>query len=218
LGVADRLSEVSENGLTYRWLTLLIPIDSTGLNQKLKYCSHVLTKFPCIYSYDKQRGVNKFLNFRFIIGHSIYYWSPVFIPFYPRDGWTTVNHYPIVNIIMGVRSLHTLRASIYTMDQETTMDFIVVLILEHIKEIGSASASEHKWSIKGWTHSNRRSVFIFLYFCFASSHSWKPNMLFPEYHNRFRYVAHVSLRKWGFIYQQELFLLSISKKSFTHLL
>jgi hypothetical protein len=23
------------------------------------------------------------------------------------DGWTTVNHHPIVNIIMGVRSLHT---------------------------------------------------------------------------------------------------------------
>ena len=27
------------------------------------------------------------------------------------DGWTDVNHHPIVNIIMGVRSLHTLRAS-----------------------------------------------------------------------------------------------------------
>ena len=26
------------------------------------------------------------------------------------DGWTDVNHHPIVNIIMGVRSLHTLRA------------------------------------------------------------------------------------------------------------
>ncbi len=25
------------------------------------------------------------------------------------DGWTAVNHHPIVNIIMGVRSLHTLR-------------------------------------------------------------------------------------------------------------
>ncbi len=34
------------------------------------------------------------------------------------DGWTTVNHHPIVNIIMGVRSLHTLRASIDTMGQE----------------------------------------------------------------------------------------------------
>jgi hypothetical protein len=34
-------------------------------------------------------------------------------------------------------------------------------------------------------------------------------MLFPEYHNRFRYTAHVSLRKWVFINQ--LFLLSISK-------
>ena len=30
------------------------------------------------------------------------------------DGWTAVNHHPIVNIIMGVRSLHTLRASIDT--------------------------------------------------------------------------------------------------------
>jgi hypothetical protein len=52
-----------------------------------------------------------------------------------RDGWTTVNHHPIVNIIMGVRSLHTLRASIDTMGEEKTMDF-VTLILEHIKEIG----------------------------------------------------------------------------------
>jgi hypothetical protein len=31
------------------------------------------------------------------------------------DGRTAVNHHPIVNIIMGVRSLHTLRASIDTM-------------------------------------------------------------------------------------------------------
>ena len=52
------------------------------------------------------------------------------------DGWTAVNHHPIVNIIMGVRSLHTLRASIDTMGQEKTMDFITALILEHIKEIG----------------------------------------------------------------------------------
>jgi hypothetical protein len=37
-------------------------------------------------------------------------------------------------------------------------------------------------------------------------------MLFPEYHNRFRYIVHVSLRKWVFINQQEFFLLSISKK------
>jgi hypothetical protein len=35
-------------------------------------------------------------------------------------------------------------------------------------------------------------------------------MLFPEYHNHFRYIAHVSLRKWVFINQEELFLLSIS--------
>ncbi len=46
-----------------------------------------------------------------------------------NDGWTTVNHHPIVNIIMGVRSLHTLRGSIDTMGQEKTMDFIVTLIL-----------------------------------------------------------------------------------------
>ena len=52
------------------------------------------------------------------------------------DGWTTVNHHPIVNIIMSVRSLHTLRASIDTMGEEKTMDFITDLILEHIKEIG----------------------------------------------------------------------------------
>ena len=52
------------------------------------------------------------------------------------DGWTDVNHHPIVNIIMGVRSLHTLRSSIDTMGQEKTMDFIAALILEHIKEIG----------------------------------------------------------------------------------
>jgi hypothetical protein len=46
------------------------------------------------------------------------------------DGWTTVNHHPIVNIIMGVRSVHTLRASIDTMGQEKTMDFITALILQ----------------------------------------------------------------------------------------
>jgi len=42
------------------------------------------------------------------------------------DGWTTVNHNPIVNIIMGVRSLHTLRVSIDTMGEQKTMDFITV--------------------------------------------------------------------------------------------
>ena len=52
------------------------------------------------------------------------------------DGWTAVNHHPIVNIIMGVRSLHTLRASIDTMGEEKTMDFIAALIVQHIKEIG----------------------------------------------------------------------------------
>ncbi len=52
------------------------------------------------------------------------------------DGWTDVNHHPIVNIIMCVRSLYTLRVSIDTMGQEKTMDFITVLILEHTKEIG----------------------------------------------------------------------------------
>ncbi len=41
-----------------------------------------------------------------------------------------------VNIIMGVRSLHTLRASIDTMGEEKTMDFIAAIILQHIKEIG----------------------------------------------------------------------------------
>ena len=33
------------------------------------------------------------------------------------DGWTAVNHHPIVNIVMGVRSLHTLRSSIDTMSE-----------------------------------------------------------------------------------------------------
>ena len=37
------------------------------------------------------------------------------------DGCTVVNHHPIVNIIMGVRSLHTLRVSIDTMGEEKTM-------------------------------------------------------------------------------------------------
>jgi hypothetical protein len=77
------------------------------------------------------------------------------------DGWTIVNHHPIVNIIMGVRSLHNLRASIDTMGQEKTMDFIDDLILEHIKEIGedrallpcSVSTCEHNLSIEGWIHS-----------------------------------------------------------------
>ena len=52
------------------------------------------------------------------------------------DGWTTVDHHPIVNVIMGVRSLHTLCVSIDTMGQEKTMEFITDLILHHIKEIG----------------------------------------------------------------------------------
>ena len=52
------------------------------------------------------------------------------------DGWTTVNHHPIVNISMGVRSLHTLRASIDTMGEQKTMDFITVLIVQHIGDVG----------------------------------------------------------------------------------
>ena len=40
------------------------------------------------------------------------------------DGCTAFNHHPIVNIIMGVRSLTSLRASIDTMGEEKTMDFI----------------------------------------------------------------------------------------------
>jgi hypothetical protein len=51
------------------------------------------------------------------------------------------------------------------MGQEKTMDFIVALILEHIKEIGedrvlltcSESGCEHILSIEGWIHSNRRN-------------------------------------------------------------
>jgi hypothetical protein len=39
---------------------------------------------------------------------------------------------PIVNIIMGVRSLHTLRASIDTMGEEKTMDFIAALITPRV--------------------------------------------------------------------------------------
>ncbi len=78
-----------------------------------------------------------------------------------------MNHHPIVNIIMGVRSLYTLRVSIDTMGEEKTMDFIDALILEHIKEIGedrvllpcSTSEYEHILSIKGWIHSNRRNRF-----------------------------------------------------------
>jgi hypothetical protein len=81
------------------------------------------------------------------------------------DRWTIVNHHPIVNIIMVVRSLYTLRDSIDTMGQEKTMDFIDDLILEHIKEIGedrvllpcSESPCENTWSIEGWIHSNRRN-------------------------------------------------------------
>ena len=45
------------------------------------------------------------------------------------DGWTDVDHHVIVNVIMSVRPLHTLRASIDTMRQEKTMEFIVALIL-----------------------------------------------------------------------------------------
>jgi hypothetical protein len=37
-------------------------------------------------------------------------------------------------------------------------------------------------------------------------------MLCSEYHNGFRYIGHVSLRKWVFVNQEEFFLLSISIK------
>jgi hypothetical protein len=37
-------------------------------------------------------------------------------------------------------------------------------------------------------------IFIFLYFYSDTSHSYNPNMLFPEYNNLFRYKTHVSLR------------------------
>ena len=50
--------------------------------------------------------------------------------------WTTVKHHPIVNIIMGVRFLYTLRSSIHTMGEQKRMDLISSLIVEHIKEIG----------------------------------------------------------------------------------
>ena len=45
------------------------------------------------------------------------------------DGWTAVDHHPIVNVIMGVRSLHTVSSSFDTMGQEKTMEFIDALIL-----------------------------------------------------------------------------------------
>jgi hypothetical protein len=35
-----------------------------------------------------------------------------------NDKWTTVDHHPIVNIIIGVRSLTSLRASIDTMGEK----------------------------------------------------------------------------------------------------
>ena len=50
--------------------------------------------------------------------------------------------------IMGVRSLHTLRASIDTMGEEKTMDFITALILQHIKEIGECRV--YGVSMDGW--------------------------------------------------------------------
>ncbi len=40
-------------------------------------------------------------------------------------------------------------------------------------------------------HTGYPFLYPFLYFyifCIVSSHSWKSNMLFPEYHNRFRYT------------------------------
>jgi hypothetical protein len=78
-----------------------------------------------------------------------------------NDGWTVVNHkynhHPIVNIIMGVRSLHTLRTSIDTMGQEKTMDFITVLILEHIKEIG-----ENRVLLSVWMGCATEGTFVLI--------------------------------------------------------
>ena len=65
------------------------------------------------------------------------------------DGWTVVNHHPIVNIIMSVRSLDTLRVSIDTMGEEKTMDFIDALIVQHIKEIGEGCSVSCVWHM-GW--------------------------------------------------------------------
>ena len=77
------------------------------------------------------------------------------------DGWTAVDHHPIVNIIMGVRSLTSLRVSIDTMGEEKTMDFIwpdlMWLDLKVVLLPCSVSACEHIWSIQGWIHSKRRN-------------------------------------------------------------
>ncbi len=69
-----------------------------------------------------------------------------------NDGWTDVNHHPIVNIITGVRSLHTLRVSIDTMGQEKTMDFITDLILERIKEQEKQDRSEVCRASRTYSH------------------------------------------------------------------
>ena len=66
-----------------------------------------------------------------------------------NDGWTTVDHHPIVNVIMGVRSLHTVSVSFDTMGQEKTMEFITGLILQHIKEIGEGRVCVYGWGLEG---------------------------------------------------------------------
>ena len=80
------------------------------------------------------------------------------------DGWTAVDHHPIVNVIMGVRSLHTLRASIDTMGQEKTMEFIDDLILQHIKEIGEGR-DLHGWGLQGCFRVDPEGVSLGVVFC-----------------------------------------------------
>ena len=78
------------------------------------------------------------------------------VPTVFSHGWTDVNHHPIVNIIMDVRSLHTLRASIDTMGEEKTMDFIAALIVEHIKEIDLPS----RCASRCWNPPSRSCVTV----------------------------------------------------------
>jgi hypothetical protein len=52
------------------------------------------------------------------------------------DGWTATNHHPIINVILGVRHLYTLRAAIDTMGEEKTMDYVAELMVGHINALG----------------------------------------------------------------------------------
>ena len=61
------------------------------------------------------------------------------------DGWQSTTSRPIINVILGVDGMLTLRLATDCSGKDKTMVMC------------SASACEHCWSVEGWIHSQRRN-------------------------------------------------------------